>query len=448
MSVSSRKFLTLALLAGVVGAAFPAVPVRAAPVAEWTDATTGHRVVRISRDANSTSLYFTQNAFTPQGDAMVINTPDGIGVVSLKDWSLRLLVPGKGLVVLFAGRKTRSVYYASRPRDDAGGSFEVFAADIDTGRSRRVAVVPGGSIGSINADETLLLGQVTLAPGTVNPDGTLREAGHQDNHRPGMNLYAENRADGTPYSYAEAKERAMHRRLKAALPMEIFTIDLRSGARKVVVASRDWLNHVQFSPTDPMQIMYCHEGPWHEVDRIWIVRADGTGRQPVHQRRMNMEIAGHEFFAPDGKTIWYDLQTPRGEVFWLASYDIATGKRRWYKVDRNQASVHFNLSPDGTRFSGDGSDAEMVAHAPNAKYLYLFTPRRIADVADLRAEGADALIDPGTLEQEQLVDMRRQNYKLEPNMMFTPDGKWIVFRGNMEGVTHIYAVEVARSTPR
>ncbi len=34
---------------------------------------------------------------------------------------------------------------------------------------------------------------------------------------------------------------------------------------------------------------------------------------------MNMEIAGHEFFDVDGKTIWYDLQTPRGEVFWLAS---------------------------------------------------------------------------------------------------------------------------------
>ena len=28
---------------------------------------------------------------------------------------------------------------------------------------------------------------------------------------------------------------------------------------------------------------------------------------------MNMEIAGHEFFSADGRTIWYDLQTPRGE---------------------------------------------------------------------------------------------------------------------------------------
>jgi len=29
-----------------------------------------------------------------------------------------------------------------------------------------------------------------------------------------------------------------------------------------------------------------------------------------------MEIEGHEFFGADGRTVWYDLQTPRSEVFW------------------------------------------------------------------------------------------------------------------------------------
>jgi oligogalacturonide lyase len=30
------------------------------------------------------------------------------------------------------------------------------------------------------------------------------------------------------------------------------------------------------------------------------------------------KIAGHEFFCPDGKTIWFDLQIPRSETFYLA----------------------------------------------------------------------------------------------------------------------------------
>src|SRR5437867_3267237 len=74
------------------------------------------------------------------------------------------------------------------------------------------------------------------------------------------------------------------------------------------------------SPTDPKRIMFCHEGPWHYNDRIWTIRADGTGLKKIHTRTMDMEIAGHEFFGADGRTIWYDLQTPRSRVFWLAGY--------------------------------------------------------------------------------------------------------------------------------
>ncbi len=41
--------------------------------------------------------------------------------------------------------------------------------------------------------------------------------------------------------------------------------------------------------------------------------------------------------------------------------------------------------------------------------------------------------------------MKKHNYSLEPNVNFTPDGKWIVFRSNMFGPTHVFAVEVAKN---
>lgn len=447
-----RKFAWAAIaatLAGGIGMTVPALTpaAMAEPAASWVDALTGHRVVRISRVPDSISLYFHQNSYTPQGDKMVITVPDGIAVVDLKSWEVKPLVTRPGIALLFTGRRTRSAYFSSRSRDDAGGAQTIYAADIDTGAVRKVADIPAGTIGSINADETLLLGQVALGAQDLRPDGT-----RQQNRRmpgrvvgPGEYDYSAVGKDGKPLTFAEAKEVRLNERLEAKIPMEIFTIDIRTGARRVVTASTDWLNHIQFSPTDPMQIMYCHEGPWHKVDRIWTIRADGTGKQRIHTRTMNMEIAGHEFFSPDGKTIWYDLQTPRGEVFWLASYEIATGKRHWYKVERNQWSVHYYQSPDGKRFSGDGGDAEMVAKASDGKYLYLFTPRDIPDVAGISAPNAADLITPGTLIEEKLVDMRRHDYRLEPNMTFTPDGKWVVFRGNFEGATHVYAVEVAKA---
>jgi oligogalacturonide lyase len=157
-----------------------------------------------------------------------------------------------------------------------------------------------------------------------------------------------------------------------------------------------------------------------------------------------MEIAGHDFFRWDGEQVLYDLQTPRGEDFWLASA-APDGRRNWYHLDRDQWSVHYNVSPDGQLFSGDGGDEEMVAHAKDGKWLYLFRPKAIPDVAGISAPNSGALIHPGTLVPEKLVNMRAHDYRLEPNMFFTRDGKWIVFRSNMHGDVHTYMVEVAKA---
>ena len=46
---------------------------------------------------------------------------------------------------------------------------------------------------------------------------------------------------------------------------------------------------------------------------------------------------------------------------------------------------------------------------------------------------------------ERLVDLSKHDYRLEPNVTITPDNRWVVFRSNMHGATHVYAVEVARS---
>jgi oligogalacturonide lyase len=105
------------------------------------------------------------------------------------------------------------------------------------------------------------------------------------------------------------------------------------------------------------------------VDRIWTIRADGSDLKLIHQRRMAMGIAGHEFWSADGKTIWYDLQTPRGEDFWVAGYNVTTGVRAWYHLQRDEWSVHFNVSPDGKLFCGDGGGPGMVTCAENGKWI-------------------------------------------------------------------------------
>jgi hypothetical protein len=38
------------------------------------------------------------------------------------------------------------------------------------------------------------------------------------------------------------------------------------------------------------------------------------------------------------------------------------------------------------------------------------------------------LIKPGVSRAERLVNMAKHDYQLEPNVSFTPDMKWIIFR--------------------
>jgi oligogalacturonide lyase len=382
---------------------------------EWIDSDTGHRIVRLSDEPGSQSLYFHQNGYTPDGTWMAITTPNGLSAVNLKTRAVEKVVEGR-VSLIMVGRKTGQAYYAR-----AG---TVFAVALDTKSSREVCKVPpGGSIASVNADETLLAG--TITEGSMPAPPPPPPQGSRDNY-PG-------------------KGDMMERRLAARLPMQLFVIDAKTGEAKTILRSTDWLNHVQFSPADPGQLLLCHEGPWHKVDRTWVIRADGTGLRLVHPRTMNMEIEGHEFFGSDGREIWYDLQTPRSVDFWLAGYELATGKRTWYHLERSEWSVHFNQSPDGKLFAGDGGGPSSVAAPGNGQWIYLFRPELVPDRTDGVLPNAGRLVQPGVLRAEKLVNLAKHDYSLEPNVSFTPDARWVVFRSNMLGPTHVFAVEVGVS---
>ncbi|MEP6850147.1 MAG: oligogalacturonate lyase family protein, partial [Acidobacteriota bacterium] len=347
----------------------------AEPPTDWVDPDTGHRIVRLSREPGSESLYFHQNAYTTDGDKLIMTSPTGVSTYDFKTRVIDKVVDGR-VGVIVVGRKTRRVYFTK--------DGTVYATNLDTKETKTIVKLPfRGGIASLNADETLLLGSRNTNAETP-PNGTggagTRQSGIGQDWQTAKKLGP----DGKPLTYAERKEMMMNDRLDQRIPMEIYTVSTQTEEVKSILRSTDWLNHLQFSPTDPSLIMFCHEGPWHRVDRLWTVKTDGSGLTKIHTRTMNMEIAGHEFFSNDGKMIWYDLQTPRGEDFWLAGYEIATGKRTWYHLQRDEWSVHFNVSRDGSFFSGDGGDSEMVAHAKDGKWLYLFRPELIPDVAGIK----------------------------------------------------------------
>ena len=387
----------MAAVVTVLSAQTPSEPPR-----EWIEPATGHRVVRLSDEPGSASLYFHQNPYTAKGDLLVISVPGGLATLALPPTAkpkITPLVSGR-VSHLVVGPKTRQAYYIQ--------NGIVYGVDLDTRVVRTIlgdARLRTGSGFGLSADETLLAGSYVEGTPPAAPPAPA--------------------APANPLATPPPRESSLETRWAARLPMALYTLNVKTGEIKTIYRSTDWLNHVQMSPTDPTLIMFCHEGPWHKVDRIWTIRTDRSNRRLMHERTMDMEIAGHEFFSSDGKTIWYDLQTPKSQVFWLAGVDVAGGGRIKYPVERINWSVHFNQSHDGMLFAGDGGGPNSVAAPGNGQWIYLFGAAN------------------GHLEAERLVDLSKHDYQLEPNVTFTPDNRWIVFRSNLHGASHVYAVEVA-----
>jgi len=383
----------------------------------WIDPDTGHRIIRLTGEPDSASLYFNQHGYTADGKEMIYTTPEGISVLDLKTLAARQVVKGRARVIEM-GHKTQNLYYI---KDGAAWS-----TNVDSGDSREIGKLPPrGTVSTVNADETLLAGT------SIEGEGLdYSQTRSQPPQEPQQHTLLQ------PLN----KGQMMEQRLAAHLPMQMFTINTGTGEVKTLLKSTDWLNHLLFSPTDPTLLMFCHEGPWHKVERIWTIRTDGTRITKVHTRTMAMEIFGHEFWSPDGKSIWYDLQTPRGEDFWVAGYNVETGARTWYHLARDEWSIHFNVTRDAKLFCGDGGDEGQVARAKDGKWIYLFR----AELIPNRGVEDQSFVTPGVFHAERLVNMSRHNYRLEPNVSFSPDEKWVVFRSNMLGPTYAFAVEIAK----
>ena len=426
------------------------------PPTEWIEPETGHRVVRLSREPDSQSLYFHQYPYSADGKKVIFTRRDGIYTVDLHTREIAQVVEGR-VQVLVTGRKSGDVYFIRRGggrRGDAGRG-DTGQRDNDRSEDEARGAGPDSTLGAVarysppisirtpSGKWQSCRNSSAAAMSPINADETMIVAIGRD-------------PDGKAVPRTPPDGRFEGRLLPAwasGAPRVLYTIDIASGESKVIHRSNDWLNHLQCSPTDPQQIMFCHEGPWHFVDRVWLIRTDGSDLKLVHPRTMDMEIAGHEFFGDDGRTVWYDLQTPRSLVFWLAKYDLETKARTWYHLERNAWSVHFNVSPDGTMMAGDGGGPASVANLTpsherldppgNGQWIYLFRPELVTMTG--LPENAAKQVKTGVLKAERLVDLSKHDYDLEPNVTFTPDGKWIVFRSNMHGPTHVYMVEVAKS---
>ena len=378
---------------------------------EWIDRDTGHRVMKLTRrEGRNHSFYFHNNPFVD--DEMVFIGGRGrfagndniyqsgsddllqLYAVNLKTLAVRQLTNEPFNVTSEVLCPATKEYFYQH-------GDTVYALHVKTLSKRIVTIMPShlrGHFETVNADGTLLAGKLEC-PEEIK---ILKEHPKKGEF---FKLIFECKAKRT-----------------------IFTIDTKTGVVDTVYSENEWTNHMQFSPTDPHLLMFCHEGPWHEVDRIWtvdVVKRDAP--RLIHKRTMYREIAGHEWWGPDGQHIFFDLQKPRGETFFVGKTNVYTGQEEQYELQRDEWSVHFVTSWNQKVMAGDGGASNSVARSPNGHWIYLFE----------YGEGK-------RLKTTKLVNLKNHQYKLEPNVHFSPDDRWIIFRANFEGVENVYAVSVEK----
>ena len=287
--------------------------------------------------------------------------------------------------------------------------------------------------GLLNADETL---SVVKNAAASDPDGKYPRPPARPAVPQLQRMFPGKRMeDLTPdQRYSVTKEDGLAARALNPTLQSLVFANLKSGESRETGFQYGDLNHLQFNPVDPHLLLYCHEGTWHELDRTWTIRSDGSQMRLMHRRTMDMEINGHEWWSWNGKTVWFALQTPRSEDFWIAGVNMEDGRKIRFHLQRAWWGVHFNSSRDDTLFASDGGDASQVAYATDGMWINL-----------LRVQSNE------TVTREKLVDMSRHNYVtgrggVEPNVHVTPDKKWVVFTGQFaQGRRHVYAVAIEKA---
>ena len=196
----------------------------------------------------------------------------------------------------------------------------------------------------------------------------------------------------------------------------IVRVDTEKGGGETVWREKNWVGHVNPSPTRPELISFCHEGPWNLVDhRIWVLDLrDGTPRR-VRERRVPGEMVGHEYWHLDGEHIGYQVHRREEGKSWFGAvkYD-GTG-------EREAACVPFP-SPDHIH----SNDFNLIASDSGSSIkLYRFN-------------GSD--FDPA-----RVLCMHDGSFfygSHHPHPRFCADGRHILYNSNVTGYCQMYLAEI------
>lgn len=370
----------------------------------YQDPDTGAKVTRLTPpDVMCNRVYFYQKCFTNDGKRLVFAGGFDGGkrnyyMLDLATGQARQMTDGVKENVFggFLSHDDRFLYLVR-------GGRQLIRVDVETLQETAVYTVPEGWVGYgtwvANSATTKLVG---------------------------IEIKAE---DNRPLSDWKLFAEMYHSKPRCRL----ISIDLMTGAQRVILDQKQWLGHPLYRPFDDATVAFCHEGPHDLVDaRMWFVNEDGSNERCA-KKHLDGESCTHEFFVPDGSKMVFVSYLEGEADRWICSLDPVTLKEeRFLKMP---PCSHLMSNYDGSLIVGDGTGtpidvADTSAHAiENDPYLWLF---------DVKAGSYRRICRHDS--SWKVLDGDRQ--VTHPHPSFTPDEKAVLYSCDAHGLPALYLAEI------
>jgi oligogalacturonide lyase len=374
------------------------------------DPDTGARLTRLTPlDVTCHRNYFYQKCFSNDGSRLLFaggfDNPEG------KDWNYHLLDLHSGVATQLTDQKGENTFGGFMSPDDKYLYFvraerRLIRLDLADLSEEVVYTVPEGWVGY----------------GTWVSNSACTKM-------VGIEIHAD---DWFPLNTWQKFNEMFHQQPRCRL----FSVDLSTGERQVILEQRGWLGHPQYRPFDDNTVAYCHEGPHDLIDaRMWFIDEDGSNRRCGKEHEQG-ESCTHEFWVPDGSAMIYVSYKHSSPERWIYSLDPVTLENRLLTA-MPQCS-HLMSNHDGTLIVGDGcgpatgdssASNEMLTGDP---YLHLF---------DLKT-GTTRPIARHDSSWGVYKDSRQVTH---PHPSFTPDEKQVLFSCDAEGEPALYLADVQQA---
>ena len=218
----------------------------------------------------------------------------------------------------------------------------------------------------------------------------------------------------------------LEEQFKARPQCRIQLVDLRRGRAELLVQENQWLAHPQFRPRS-RDLLYCHEGPWGEVDaRLWLMTP--AAKRPISLRpRHGEEQLGHEYWSAYGHEVCY--------VF----YPDASGRDATVRCVNTSTREERVLSLC-TKFGwlvGNHDDSAIIgaSRAVTGPNIYVLFPRLRREITICEH---DSSAKPYPIAGARGID----SCAACPEPVFSPDSQLIYFVSDREGKPAIYRTQV------